>query len=132
MIQDLLFPLEMRVVETMREPDGLALSSRNRYLSFEERNRAPALYRGLVKGKECLQNGIKDAQTIKELCQEEILKTSGIEIEYLSIADPTDLSELKLIEKSAIFSGAIKVGKTRIIDNVVLNMSVADLGFSLQ
>lgn len=130
LIRDLLFPINLVVVPTMREKDGLAMSSRNRYLSEEERERAPILYKALSKSTHSFTTkGVKDRKTIIDIATDIIKSNHHVELEYLSLADPMTLKELDVIQNGAIFSGAIRVGKTRIIDNLLIGITVEDLGF---
>lgn len=122
MVTDLLMPFKVQVAPTHREYDGLAMSSRNRYLSTDERQRAPVLYRAL---QTAIQMNIQDnsAGDIKSRAKSIIEEEPNVQLDYLSIASPETLQELHTIDPSvgAIFSGAIRVGKTRIIDNILLN-----------
>ena len=127
MIKDLLMPIRMVIVPTMREPDGLAMSSRNRYLSPSERASAPILYQGLLSGQKMVQSGIYSRKEIIDQASSLIQKDPSVQLEYLSIADPTNLHEIDSVAQGAIFSGAIRVGKTRIIDNLLLGLTVDDL-----
>lgn len=113
----------MHVGETLRESDGLAMSSRNRYLSREERMIAPILYRALLKGKQQFDSGITDSQEILKSAADLIKTEKRVSIDYLSLSDSKTLEDLNQIDQvsGAIFSGAIRVGKTRIIDNVLLS-----------
>jgi pantoate--beta-alanine ligase len=132
MIRDLLFPIDLVIVPTMREADGLAMSSRNRYLSTTERSWAPLLYKGLEAANKALkEQGIRDRQNLVDIANRVISSEKNLIIEYLSISDPVTLAEVDRVSGGAIFSGAIKVGKTRIIDNLLLDMTVKDLGCTL-
>ncbi|KAG0006131.1 pantothenate synthase [Entomortierella chlamydospora] len=134
MIRDLLLPIRMRSIPTRREADGLAMSSRNRYLTPEMRNVATLLYRAITAAKEAIiERGVSDREEIlapaykiiDEVSQE--VKAQGlpfdIRLDYLSLVDVETLSELTTLGKSqaAILSGAIYVGTTRLIDNVLIN-----------
>ena len=103
----------------VREPDGLAKSSRNVYLSEKDRKAASVLYSSLQLAKTLLQKGEKDANKIKKEMEKRIGTTSG-RIDYISIADPETLEELEHIEKEALVSLAVYFGKTRLIDNTFL------------
>ena len=124
MTRDLLVPTAIRVCATIREEDGLAMSSRNRFLSPSERAIAPILYKGMQAAVTAYDSGTVSR---KELVQaiERIVATKECKLEYISIADPFYLGELDVVGKEgAILSGAIKVGHTRIIDNVLLGMDM--------
>ena len=114
--------------ETERESDGLAKSSRNRYLSALERQNAPILYKALqLIQATYTRDKNTDCKSLIALASHLISKESQVTLDYLSIADPNTLQELQVIQKNAILSGAIRVGKTRIIDNILLGMSVDEL-----
>jgi pantoate--beta-alanine ligase len=120
MVSDLNMNLEMIIVPTVREPDGLAMSSRNIYLNPEERKQAAVLYKGLSIAHVMWSEGEKESsrlrQTICSLIQEKPLA----KIEYISIADALTLKELETVTPPAVISLAVKFGKTRLIDNFLL------------
>jgi pantoate--beta-alanine ligase len=126
MVRDLHFPIKIEVGETIRESDGLAKSSRNRYLNEEERDLAPCLYAGFKETLKLFESGERDRDRLLKVCKDKITQRGGV-IEYISLADPLGLEEVTTISHGVILSGAIKVGKTRIIDNVLLGMSRSDL-----
>ncbi|KAI8912305.1 hypothetical protein DFJ77DRAFT_501867 [Powellomyces hirtus] len=125
MVRDLFVPTEIVVGETMREKDGLAMSSRNRYLSPEERAIAPVLYKALSAGAAAFhEKGITRKDELVAIAKGIIETQEGVHLEYLSLADPFSLEELDSIGlNGAIFSGAVRVGKTRIIDNCLLGVT---------
>ncbi len=123
MARDLNFPLEIVVRPTVREPDGLALSSRNVYLSPDERRSATVLSRALFAIRDCWRAGEKGCRPLIELGREIIAREPAVHLEYLSIADVTTLRELERIEDATLVSLAARVGKTRLIDNVLLDRS---------
>jgi pantoate--beta-alanine ligase len=120
MVKDLNMNLEVVTCPTIREEDGLAMSSRNVYLSDEERQAATVLYRSLMLVKDMYDQGERNAETIrKEMVR--LIKTEELaKIDYVSVADPVTLDELDEITEKALVSMAVKFGKTRLIDNVVL------------
>ena len=123
MLNDLCFPVDLMVGATVREADGLAMSSRNRYLSNEERMKANILYRGLSIGQKLFEtNHVRDRQKLLSVADQMIRSQPIVELQYLSLADPENLEEIEIIheKKGAVFSGAIKIGSTRLIDNVLL------------
>lgn len=124
LIKDMLWPIKMNIIPTCREQDGLAMSSRNRYLSEQERLDAPILYESLRKGVEEYEKGNTDSKQIIDITLKSILKNPRVNVDYLSLSDPNTLQDINVIEDGAIFSGAIRVGKTRILDNILLGMSV--------
>lgn len=120
MVRDLDLPVEIRIGATLREADGLALSSRNVYLSAEDRAQAVALYRGLAAAEAAWVAGEARAATLRSLIATEIATTSGT-VDYISIADGDTLEELDEVpDAGAVMSLAVRYGTTRLIDNLVL------------
>jgi pantoate--beta-alanine ligase len=120
MVKDLDMPLEIVVCQTIREKDGLAMSSRNTYLTPEMRRNAPVLYKSLQKAREMYRGGERDAGKIKQAMSEIISSQPIGVIDYISLADNETLKEISRIERPALISIAVKFGKTRLIDNTVL------------
>jgi pantoate--beta-alanine ligase len=120
MAQDLNMNLEVIIGATIREKDGLAMSSRNVYLSTEERAQAPVLNQSLVLARKLLDQGEKDCQKIREAMENLIKQQPLGKIEYISIADALSLEELKTTRKPLVISMAVKFGKTRLIDNILV------------
>ncbi len=121
MVTDLNMNLEIVVVPTVREPDGLAMSSRNTYLKPDERRAAVVLYRALKLAQKLWSQGEKDALRIRQAMTQLIQKEPLAEkIDYISIADAETLEELHEITPPALVSLAVKIGKPRLIDNIVL------------
>jgi pantoate--beta-alanine ligase len=120
MVAELNMKLEVVAVSTVREPDGLAMSSRNTYLSPEERKAAAVLYQALTLAQRLWSEGEKDAKTIRRQMTELIQKQPLAQIDYISIADAETLDELDEVRLPALVSMAVKIGKTRLIDNIVL------------
>jgi pantoate--beta-alanine ligase len=120
MASDLDMNLEVIAVPTVREPDGLAMSSRNTYLNAEERKQAVVLYQALKLAQKLYTEGEKDAQSIRQQMTALIEKQPLANIDYISIADAETLDELEIVKPPALVSLAVKIGKTRLIDNVVL------------
>jgi pantoate--beta-alanine ligase len=120
MVKDLNMNVDVVTCPTIREEDGLAMSSRNVYLSYEDRQAATVLYRSLMLAKDLYEQGERNAETIrKEMVR--LIKTEELaRIDYVSVADPVTLDELVEITGKALVSMAVKFGKTRLIDNVVL------------
>jgi pantoate--beta-alanine ligase len=119
-VADLDMNLEVVIVPTVREPDGLAMSSRNTYLNPEERKAATVLYQALSLAQKLWSQGEKDAQTIRQQMTDLIKKQPLADIDYISIADAETLDELDKVRPPAVVSLAVRIGKTRLIDNVVL------------
>jgi pantoate--beta-alanine ligase len=115
MVQDLDVPVEIVPVPTVREPDGLALSSRNRLLSSEERAEAPKLYQALQAVTAALDAGERITLTLREIA-ERIL--AGIRIEYFELVDPSTLVPVERIDGPVLIAAAVWLGSTRLIDNV--------------
>lgn len=120
MVADLNMNLEIVAVPTARESDGLAMSSRNALLTPEERQAATILFKALTLAKQLWQNGEKDADKIRQQMSSLIQKEPLAQIDYVSVADANTLEELKVIDQAAIASLAVRIGKTRLIDNVTL------------
>jgi len=120
MVADLNMNLEIVVVPTVRESNGLAMSSRNTYLNPEERQAATVLFKALSLARELWQGGEKDADKIRHQMTSLIQKEPLAKIDYVSIADANTLEELKKIDRPAIVLLAVRIGKTRLIDNVIL------------
>lgn len=120
MVWDLNFPLEVVVCSTVREADGLAMSSRNKYLEGESRQAARVLFRALTAAKEMYQTGERDAEILREKMKE-VLNTEPLaQVQYVSCADYNTLEELDVVKGKALLSMAVLIGKTRLIDNFVL------------
>ena len=117
---DLNLGVEVTAMPTVREPDGLAMSSRNAYLSQDERRAAPVLYAALQAAQELYDDGVRQAPAIREAMQRILAAEPLVRPEYVSVADPDTLAELELIEGLALASLAVRIGTTRLIDNVVL------------
>jgi len=111
---------------TVREPDGLALSSRNAYLTPEQRRDAVALSRGLFAARELWEQGAREPDRLRDAVRQHT-GAPAIALEYVSAADPITLAELTTRAESAVISLAARVGKARLIDNVLLGMDLADL-----
>jgi pantoate--beta-alanine ligase len=120
MTADLDMGIEVVAVPTVREPDGLAMSSRNTYLSAEERKQAAVLYQSLKLAQKLYADGEKDAKAIIGQMTALIGQQPLAKIEYISIADAETLDELDKIKPPALISMAVRFGKTRLIDNVVV------------
>jgi len=120
MASDLDMNLEIVAVPTVREPDGLAMSSRNTYLNAGERKQAAVLYQALTLAQKLYSGGEKDAKAIRKQMTALIQQQPLADIEYISIADAETLDELDELKPPALVSLAVRFGKTRLIDNVVV------------
>lgn len=118
--EDLNLGAEIVVCPTVRDLDGLALSSRNVYLSPEERQAALSLYQSLRIAQEMRGRGVADASEIRKRMCEHISASPLASIDYISIADAGSLAELDLIDRPALVSLAVRYGRTRLIDNVII------------
>ncbi|RRR70690.1 MAG: pantoate--beta-alanine ligase [Candidatus Viridilinea halotolerans] len=121
MVRDLNVPTEVVVAPTVREADGLAMSSRNSYLSPAERAIAPTIYQALVAAQACYQAGERDAATLKATLSARLAAEPALQPEYISAADPLTLHELTTIgPQGALLSLAVRLGSVRLIDNLLL------------
>jgi pantoate--beta-alanine ligase len=124
MVADLALNLEVVAVPTVREPDGLAMSSRNTYLNPEERKQAVVLYQALTLARRLYDEGERDAAAIRRKMTALIQKQPSAAIDYISIADAETLEELDEVKPPALVSMAVKIGRTRLIDNVVVGQGM--------
>jgi pantoate--beta-alanine ligase len=120
MTRDLNFPIEIVVCPTTREPDGLAMSSRNVYLDAEQRKAATVLFRALSAAKELYESGERDAEKLRSRMKEVISAEPLAQMQYVSCADYDTLEELDVVKGKTLLSMAVFLGKTRLIDNFVL------------
>jgi len=120
MVLDLNFPIEVVVCPTVREEDGLAMSSRNKYLNPGERQAATVLYRALTAARDAHAGGERDAEKLRTLMQETIAAEPLAREQYVSCADYDTLEELETVTGKCLLSMAVFVGSTRLIDNFVL------------
>jgi pantoate--beta-alanine ligase len=121
MVADLNMPLEIVVCPTVREPDGLAVSSRNKYLSEQQRKDATYIYKSLKKCESLVEAGTTDSETIIGEMKQILNQVSSIEIEYISIVDAESLQELERIAGKALAAVAVKIGSARLIDNIIVD-----------
>lgn len=130
MVEEQGLPVEIVPMPTVREPDGLAMSSRNVYLSPEERERALVLSRSLALARRMvMEDGVRDAEEVRKAVRETIAQTRGVELEYVSVSDEESFLEVNEIQRPVLVLVAARVGATRLIDNVVLvpkGMAVPD------
>ncbi len=125
MAADLDIPVRVVVADTVRKADGLALSSRNVYLTPAERAAAPLLYRGLCRAQALFAAGERDGGVLRASVREVIAIEPRFEIDYVSVADPDTLQELERVDGSALVSLAARLGRTRLIDNILLGRTGA-------
>jgi pantoate--beta-alanine ligase len=122
MSADLNFSLEVVVCPTIREPDGLAMSSRNVYLSEDEHRKALVISRGLFHARAAFEAGERDAQNLLRVVLDLLATEPEVKVQYVSCADPDTLQELSGKVSKALISLAVTVGKTRLIDNILLGV----------
>jgi len=120
MVEDLNFDLEIVSGALVREGDGLAMSSRNTYLSPEERQKALNLYRSLTKGKELYESGEREVSILSRAVKEGIKSMDGIVLQYVEIRDAETLERVKRVSRPSVIAVAAIVGQTRLIDNIVI------------
>ena len=118
MVRDLDLPVRLVFGETIREHDGLAKSSRNSYLSAEERAKAPALHRALRAGQEAITHGIHDVAGIEHLMRKMAEETPGVDVDYLAVVDPETFRPPVDFDRTLLLAGAVRIGRTRLIDNI--------------
>lgn len=119
-VEDLNFPTEIVVCPTVREPDGLAMSSRNRYLTPAERRAATVLYRALSAARARYEAGERDAEVLRTAMRALIVAEPLAHEDYVSAADPKALVELSQVQDRVLLSLAVTIGRTRLIDNLLL------------
>jgi pantoate--beta-alanine ligase len=120
MVADLAFPNRIVACPTVREPDGLATSSRNAYLSAEERAHATALYRALEAGRAAWRRGERDPAAVEKTAHELLAGAEGVRVEYVALVEPAGFEPAEQAEAGQILAAAARVGPTRLIDNVIL------------
>lgn len=118
LVRDLDIPVRLVFGETIREHDGLAMSSRNAYLDPAERAKAPVLHRALRAGQEAITHGIHDVASIEKLMRRVIEEEGGVDVDYLAVVDPLTFEPPADFERDVLLAGAVKIGKTRLIDNM--------------
>ena len=118
MVSDLNMPIQIAGVATVREADGLALSSRNARLSPEERSKATALYQALREGERAIAAGERDARAVERRAAAVIPPDASLRLEYLEVVDPIELQRVVTIAGDVLVAGALWVGSTRLIDNI--------------
>jgi pantoate--beta-alanine ligase len=120
MVADLNVAIDVRVCPTVREPDGLAMSSRNAYLTAEERKRALALFRSLRLAEQLAARGERDVTKIREQMQRELARPGGVNVQYIAFLTDGTLNHVEAIDGPTTVAVAAKVGKTRLIDNTLI------------
>ncbi|MBA3758894.1 MAG: pantoate--beta-alanine ligase, partial [Gemmatimonadales bacterium] len=124
MVEDLDWPVEIVSVPTVRESDGLALSSRNAYLGADERGRAGVLSRALQAAHQAWRGGETSARGLEARIRQELAKEPSVTVEYISIADPDALAPVDSVDERTVVSLAARIGGTRLIDNIKLGEGI--------
>jgi pantoate--beta-alanine ligase len=125
MVKDLNFPVKIKMCPIVREKDGLALSSRNKYLNKTEREQALVLKKSLDKAKELIENGMESVSEIKNSMKDIINSAPDSKIDYIEIVDPDTLTGLKKVQQKNVVALAVFIGNTRLIDNMVIEPPVS-------
>ncbi len=120
MAKDMVLDIDISVLPTVREEDGLAMSSRNRYLSSDERKDALCLYRALLKGEKRIAGGERSARAITSAMKIVVGKVNSARLDYLSVVDPDSLRTVDDITGTVVLAGAVRLGGTRLIDNLTV------------
>ena len=123
MVEDLNMPLEIVVCPTVREPDGLAVSSRNQYLSEQQRKDAAYIFQALQECRRMIDTGGTEMREIIAEMRKVLHQKSSIEIEYISIVDPETLEEIERFAGRALVAVAVRLGPARLIDNILIDMN---------
>ncbi|MCX7661180.1 MAG: pantoate--beta-alanine ligase, partial [Candidatus Omnitrophica bacterium] len=121
MVKDLNFPVSIKVIPTVRDTDGLALSSRNLYLNRNEREDALCLFEALNLAKELILRGEKDSYKIIKEMKKIIQKKKSAKVQYIEIVDLKELRPVRYIDKPILIALAVFIGNTRLIDNLILS-----------
>lgn len=122
MIKDLNFPVKVKIMPIVRENDGLALSSRNSFLNKKERSDAVVLSKALRLAESLVKNGQRNGHVIINRLKQLIAKKKTAKIDYISIVDLNNLRPLKKISENCLIALAVRIGKTRLIDNIIINI----------
>ena len=122
LVRDLNLDVEIQMAPTVREADGLAMSSRNAYLSAEERREAPALYRALMVGQKMIAQGERRAQKVIEAMRDVIEPQRSAKIDYIEAVDAKDLTPVAELKDSILLAVAVRFGNARLIDNALVRV----------
>lgn len=122
MVADLNVPVEVRIAPTVREPDGLAMSSRNAYLDADQRRNAPALYAALCAGRKLLEDGERSAAAVQQLLTTRIAAIPGAVLDYAEVVDADTLQPRESLTGRVMLALAVRFGATRLIDNVLVEI----------
>jgi pantoate--beta-alanine ligase len=122
MVEDLNVPIRIEICPTVREVDGLAMSSRNRYLSGDERQKALALWRAIQLAQKLVNQGERNVQTIEQAIQTSLIESEVTDIDYARIVDAVMLEPLHTLHQSSAIIIAVRIGTTRLIDNAFIEV----------
>ena len=125
MADDLDFGVEIRVAPIVRDPDGLAMSSRNAYLSAEERPEALLLHESLRRARSLIEDGERDAERLRTEMRNVLARGAALQVDYVDIVETTTLRALRTLHGRILLAVAAVIGSTRLIDNVVLEVGDA-------
>jgi pantoate--beta-alanine ligase len=125
LVSDLHVDVTIKVLPTIRDQDGLALSSRNAYLSETEKKDAPCLYRALTKAQAMVNTGIKNTEEIVQEMEKIVSHCKSATIDYISVVDPETLESVPKVRSGDVALLAVRIGKTRLIDNIMLMLLMA-------
>jgi pantoate--beta-alanine ligase len=135
LVNDLNLGVVIQVRPTVRERNGLAMSSRNIYLSADERRLASLLFQALQAGRQMIRSGVNNPATIERIMRQAIEQEPAIHVDYLAVCDPDSLESLSVVAARAVILGAVRIGSIRLIDNLLVKMpgrKVATQGFRLK
>lgn len=121
MVTDLSFPVEVIACPIVREPSGLACSSRNQYLTPAQRQQASILYRGLQAAEQLFLTGVRESESLKQIVEETLAQYPEVQPEYVELVDPITLAHLAAVEPQGLLAIAVRLGRTRLIDNLLLD-----------
>ncbi len=121
MVADLNMPLEIVVCPTVRQSDGLAVSSRNQYLSEQQREDATVIYRALQEGRQMIEGGATDAGQVRARIEAVMGRVPAMQIEYISLVDPETLEDVERIAGTVLIAVSARLGPARLIDNIVVD-----------
>ncbi|WP_053378279.1 pantoate--beta-alanine ligase [Nitrospira moscoviensis] len=124
LVTDLNLGVEIAVQPTVREPDGLAMSSRNVYLSADQRAAAPLLYRSLQAGAAAIRRGVREGSAVERVMADVVRREASVTVEYLAVCDPVTLEPLTAVDRRAVLLGSVRLGSVRLIDNLLVTVGV--------
>ena len=120
MVKGLNMDVKITVLPTVREQDGLALSSRNSYLTAEERRAAAAIYRALISAEQLIRAGVKEPEKLRNKMRAVLREERGISIDYIEVADCESLVPCEVVNEKIVMLIAVRLGRARLIDNLLV------------